>query len=327
MNFLILEDDFIGRVATGSELFLAYLFMFLFGDLIGYGIEVLFRRIFTVHRWVNPGFMKGPWLPLYGFGLMIMFTFSWVLVYYLPRNMTFYNPLGDLFGINNYSGPTVYDLIPITIMGCSLVLLEFVAGLIFVRGFKVRLWDYSNIKGNILGIVCPLFDIIWFAVAIIYYYGLSPFVFEGFKKSFGFMFRSSDGRNANIVFIFFMGVTYGVMLIDFIQSIGIFTKITSWAKKAGIEVKYEKMREEQKDKLTLSKEKFLQALPKTIQIGISKVSNTQVSRSKVIYKFKKVFFIDPDKNTENNFGKDNRPVSDEENINENGSVKADSSNK
>jgi uncharacterized membrane protein len=310
MNSVMMLSDSAPIMANGSQLFLAYLFMFLTGDLIGYGIEVLFRRIFTVKKWVNPGFMKGPWLPLYGFGLMLMFTFDWVLVYYLPKSWVFYNPLGDLFSLNYVSGATVYDLVPILIMGFSLILLEFIAGLIFVRGFKVRLWDYSNIKGNILGIVCPMFDVLWFVVAIIYYYGLSPFVYEGFKNSFAFMFNpSADGKSstANVIFIFFLGVIYGVMLLDFINSLGIFGKITSWAKKSGIEVRYEKMREEQKDKLSLSKKAFLASLPSPIQKGITTISNAK-KESQFVYNFKKKFFIDPDKNTKDNFGQDNRPV-------------------
>lgn len=35
-----------------------------------------------------------------------------------------------------------------------MTLLELVAGLIFVKGFKVRLWDYTNDRGNFKGIIC-----------------------------------------------------------------------------------------------------------------------------------------------------------------------------
>ena len=76
-----------------SKIFLTLLVMFLFGCMLGYGLEVLFRRIFTAHKWVNPGFMKGPWLPLYGFGVVIMFFFCFLLIFYLPNTWVFYNPL------------------------------------------------------------------------------------------------------------------------------------------------------------------------------------------------------------------------------------------
>ena len=63
---------------------LLYLFLFLTGAFLGYLLEVLFRRFFTAKKWVNPGFMRGPWLPLYGFGVVLMFTVVVLLLYYLP---------------------------------------------------------------------------------------------------------------------------------------------------------------------------------------------------------------------------------------------------
>ena len=144
---------------TPGMILIVFLFMFLLGNMIGYGCEVLFRRFFSAKKWVNPGFMRGPWLPLYGFGLVLMLTLVMVIVGNLPADMPFYNPWGNMPGHEGHpSGPTVYDLIPIALMWLSLILLEFLAGLIFVKGFKVKLWDYSNMKGNILGIVCPVFS-------------------------------------------------------------------------------------------------------------------------------------------------------------------------
>lgn len=47
-------------------------FLFFAGCLIGWGIEVIFRRFEPnnkARKWINPGFLIGPYLPLYGFGL------------------------------------------------------------------------------------------------------------------------------------------------------------------------------------------------------------------------------------------------------------------
>ena len=122
--------------------------LFAIGSLTGYIIEVFFRRFVSQHRWVNPGFMKGPWLPLYGFGTIVMFTVCFLFITYLPKSIKFYNPLGNLFERSTKSGPTWFDLIPILTMWLGMNLLELVAGLIFIRGFKVKLWDYTNLKGN-----------------------------------------------------------------------------------------------------------------------------------------------------------------------------------
>ena len=46
-------------------------FIFFVGCTLGWILELFFRRI--VHgKWVNPGFLVGPYLPIYGFGLVIL---------------------------------------------------------------------------------------------------------------------------------------------------------------------------------------------------------------------------------------------------------------
>ena len=80
MNALVVLEDVYSDIDNlASKIFMTLLVMFLFGCMLGYGLEVLFRRIFTAHKWVNPGFMKGPWLPLYGFGVVIMFSLCFLL--------------------------------------------------------------------------------------------------------------------------------------------------------------------------------------------------------------------------------------------------------
>ncbi len=133
-----------------------------------------FRRFVSAGKWVNPGFMRGPWLPLYGFGLVLMLTMVMLIVGNLPSDMLFYNPWGNMVGhIGEPNGATVNDLIPISLMWISLIVLEFIAGIIFVKGFKIKLWDYSNMKGNILGVICPQFSVVWLIAAVVYYYALA----------------------------------------------------------------------------------------------------------------------------------------------------------
>lgn len=290
-----------------SKIILIILFTFLLGAMLGYVIELLFRRFFSAKKWVNPGFMKGPWLPLYGFGLVIMFAFSWIILYFMPDNLKFYNPTGDLFYLEYESGPTIYDLIPISIMGCSMILLEFIAGVIFVKGFKVRLWDYTNMKGNIMGVICPVFSIIWFAVAIIFYYGLNPFIFEAFIISFNYLF-GSNGVTAHFGTIFILGIIYGVFIIDLINSLGIFNKISKLSKESGVIAKYEKLMEEQKIQKEKYKEKIIDALPESIKNLSNKEKKKESSKNLSIL-LKKMILIDPNKNdTKSNYDENGRPI-------------------
>ena len=299
---IVLENQASG---LASRLFITYLCMFLIGDLLGYLLEVFFRRFITAKKWVNPGFMKGPWLPLYGFGLCILFTFSVLLKDWLPSSWAFYNPVGD-----NPTGASVYDLVVIIILTCSLILLEFIAGIIFVKGFKVRLWDYSNMKGNILGVICPLFSFFWFVISLVYYYCLNPLVTMMFKSLFEYLFQDT-GMTAHFIFIFFLGVVYGIMLIDFIHSIGIFSKITAYAKKTGLLVRYEKFREEQKKNLQESKKKFLALLPNKVTSNDNKTAEKPKQiLSKVDILARKLFLINPDLKKEDNYDSSNRPKSD-----------------
>lgn len=62
------------------NLFLTLAFLFSIGSMLGWGLEVLYRRFLSPvnpeRRWINPGFCTGPWLPLYGSGLCILFLLS-----------------------------------------------------------------------------------------------------------------------------------------------------------------------------------------------------------------------------------------------------------
>ena len=63
--------------------FLEFLYVFIIGSFLGYIAEVLFRRFVSMKRWINPGFLRGPCLPLYGFGLgtlhlICVYTFQYL---------------------------------------------------------------------------------------------------------------------------------------------------------------------------------------------------------------------------------------------------------
>ena len=62
--------------------FLILAYLFFIGSTAGWVIELFFRRFISranpQRKWINPGFCVGPYLPLYGFGLCIMYLLaSW----------------------------------------------------------------------------------------------------------------------------------------------------------------------------------------------------------------------------------------------------------
>ena len=270
-------------------------------------METLFRRYVSAKKWVNPGFMHGPWLPIYGSGVLIMFAIIMIIGSFLPESVNLFNPNGDMYG-RVESGPTAYDLIPISVMGICLILLEFISGIIFVRGFKVRLWDYTNMRGNILGVVCPVFSIIWIAVAVIYYYLLNPSVYKAFSNTFIYIFEDKNGEAVNFIFIFLLGIVFGIFILDLIKSLNIFSKIQKSLRKSEGLKKYEEIRDDYRKKMALNKARLIELIPDALKNTLSTVKDKATNnKTNISKKLDELIYIDPSKKTNDNYDESGRP--------------------
>lgn len=196
--------------------------LFVIGSLLGWCIELFFRRYVSQKKWMNPGFLTGPYLPIYGFGVILLYGLSNI-------------PLG----IDNGFAEV---LIRIVIIGVAMTLDEFIAGLIFIKGFKIKLWDYSNRKGNIMGIICPIFSLIWLAVGSLYYFLLNPFLVQ-----------SISWISENLIYTYFVGGVVGAMVVDFAYSIHLATKLKEF--KEYRDLRFEEFKKELKKKLDSLKSK------------------------------------------------------------------------
>lgn len=49
--------------------------------------------------------------------------------------------------------------------GGIITAVEFIFGVVFNIMLGMSVWDYSDIRGNILGQICPLFSIIWCGIS------------------------------------------------------------------------------------------------------------------------------------------------------------------
>ena len=135
------------------NLYLQFIFIFYMGCTLGWILELFFRRI--VHgKWINPGFLLGPYLPIYGFGLV---TLTSIFLLFKDSNLN--------------------SIIIILLMGALMTLIEFVGGIIGLKN-NVKLWDYSDQWGNYKGIICPLFSVIWTVLGAIYYFFLASHVMQ-----------------------------------------------------------------------------------------------------------------------------------------------------
>ena len=168
--------------------------LFVIGSLLGWSLELFFRRFISQKKWMNPGFLMGPYLPIYGFGVTLLYGVSNI-------NLGIESQIVDI-------------LIRILIIGIGMTLIEFVAGLIFIKGFKIKLWDYSNRKGNIMGIICPIFSLAWLVVGSLYYFLLNPVLVQGISWI-----------SENLVYTFFVGAVIGAMLVDTAYSVHLASKL------------------------------------------------------------------------------------------------------
>ena len=86
-------------------------------------------------RWVNRGFLNGPFLPIYGFGALTILLSTLAV----RENL----PLIFLFGMAAAS------------------VLEYFTGVGMEEIFHVRYWDYSNQKFNLNGHICLTSSLAW----------------------------------------------------------------------------------------------------------------------------------------------------------------------
>ncbi|MDD3367317.1 MAG: putative ABC transporter permease [Lachnospiraceae bacterium] len=123
-----------GMVPMSEYTISQWLFFFYFYCFIGWCYESTYVSIRQQH-FVNRGFMRGPFLPLYGSGAIIMLIVS------LP-----------------FKG----NLMMIYIAGCvGATTLEFLTGFVMERLFRMRYWDYSKQYFNCNGYIFLQATLLW----------------------------------------------------------------------------------------------------------------------------------------------------------------------
>ena len=201
------------------ELFITYLTIFITFCFLGWILEVIYRST-RLHRLVNPGFMTGPVLPIYGVGCLVLYIISQI-------------PFDNIH----------YDWLIIVIKsilcGILMTLVEYIAGLISLKIYHNRLWDYSNRFGNIQGIICPTFSFIWFVLGLLFILFLaSP------MKMFGELIYKY-----NYTWLI-LGLVYGIFITDLIYSLKLMSKIRAYALKAKTTFNFVHIQENIRQKLS-----------------------------------------------------------------------------
>ena len=198
------------------NLFLTLAYLFFIGSVLGWVLELFYRRFISganpERKWINPGFCVGPYVPLYGFGLCILFVLA---------------AIGDAHGVH-----TVGDKLLLFLgMSVSMTAIEYIAGIMSLKIMHVRLWDYSNQWGNIQGLICPQFSLIWAAASAGYNFLVHPHILDALQW-----------LSENLAFSFVIGYFFGVFTIDVVYSAHLVTRIRQFAKENEVDIKLEQLK-------------------------------------------------------------------------------------
>lgn len=114
--------------------FYEFVWIFIIYAFVGWCVEVAYAALDT-GKFVNRGFLNGPYCPIYGFGVVIV--------------VGLLTPLKDNRLIL-FAGSFVLTTV-----------LEFITGYILEKVFHNKWWDYSDMPFNIKGYICLKFSILW----------------------------------------------------------------------------------------------------------------------------------------------------------------------
>lgn len=115
---------------------------FAINSFLGWLVESLYRT-YKEKKFINSGFLYGPFVPIYGFGTLLIFFIS-----------LFINKL------NIGAQILIYSIL--------VTLLEYMSSYILEKIFSVKLWDYREEKFNLNGRICLKFSLFWAILISIY---------------------------------------------------------------------------------------------------------------------------------------------------------------
>lgn len=160
--------------------FIQWILVFFVYCVAGWIWETLFALV-RKRKFVNRGFLHGPWLPIYGSGSVVI--------------LLCVRPVRD-------------NLWLVFIMGMiGATVLEYITGIIMEQLFNVRYWDYSNMKLNIKGHICVLASLLWGFFSVV----VSRFVHPEVEKIIALLsYNAAEILAVFLTVVFVVDVTISV---------------------------------------------------------------------------------------------------------------------
>ena len=139
-----------------------YTNLFFIYSFIGYVLETIIKTFF--YKNMNNGIMYGPWIPVYGFGAILV-IFIMRLVFNRLKVSRFIKIIITLF--------------------ISMVLItgiEYLGGILIEKMFKKVFWDYSKFKYNFGHYISLEMTVLWGVLTLIIIYVINPLLNSVIKK-------------------------------------------------------------------------------------------------------------------------------------------------
>lgn len=171
-----------------------YALLFFAGSMLGWLMEVTVKAI-QFRRFINRGFLIGPYCPIYGFGVMLMTALL--------------APMMDS---------------PLSVFIQAMVLcgaLEYLTSWAMEKLFHARWWDYSHKRYNLRGRVCADNLLAFGLLGLGMIYGVDPWLIG--------LFRRIPAGMAQMI----AAVLIGLLLADTVISSTILVKIRKTAELSG----------------------------------------------------------------------------------------------
>ena len=130
-------------------------------------------------------------------------------------------------------------------MAFSMTAIEYIAGIISLKCNNVRLWDYSDEWGNIQGIICPKFSLIWAVLGAIYYFLIHPHILVALHW-----------LSMNKTYSFVIGFFFGIFIVDAVHSTHLLVKLKKFAEENDVVLKYEALKSNIRSYHEKTKEKY-----------------------------------------------------------------------
>lgn len=210
--------------------FMILALLFASGSMFGWMLEVFYRRFKPTNKervWINPGFLNGPCLPLYGFGLTAL---------YLMAMLERFIPIDD---------DALRKGVLFAVMAAAMTIIELIAGELFIIRRHLKLWDYSELKFNYKGIICPRFSFYWALLGAGYYFFIHPRILSGL-----------EWFSHNLLFSFVIGFFYGILTIDLVRSFSLTAKIKAFAYENRMVIRYDELKKHIRAEAEKQREKY-----------------------------------------------------------------------